>query len=172
MRAHKKTSWEEKMTVLSIEKILQQPREILWRLASQLGQAPRWVDGIEKAEHLSGPAAEIGGVWRMHLRWEGVYQIVDLEITEWLEGECFGLRPLSAAAPEGDVELLEIVFNLKALADRQTQISVQCEYKPLNQFAKLKNLMFLRRHYLQRLAASLEALERNAAELHGLGQNK
>jgi hypothetical protein len=160
------------MTVLSIEKILQQPREILWRLASQLGQAPQWVGGIEKAEHLSGPAAEIDGVWRMHLRWDNSYRIVDLEITEWLEGECIGLRPLSTAAPEGDVELLEIVFNLKALAARQTQVSVQCEYKPLNQFAKLKNLLFLRRQYFQRLAASLEALERSAAEQQGLGQNK
>ncbi|MDZ7362026.1 MAG: SRPBCC family protein [candidate division KSB1 bacterium] len=152
------------MTVLSIEKILQQPREILWRLASQLGQAPRWIDGLEKVEHLSGPAADIGGVWRVHLRWEASYQIVDLEITEWREGEGFGLRPLSAAAPEGDIELLEIVFNLKAVANRQTQASVQCEYKPLNQFAKLKNLMFLRRHYMQRLAASLEALGRIVTE--------
>jgi len=159
------------MTVLSIEKILPHPREALWRLASQLGQAPQWVDGVEKVEHLSGPAANIGGVWRAHLRWEVSYQIVDLEITEWLEGECFGLRPLSTAAPEGDVELLEIVFNLKAIADRQTQISVQCEYKPLNQFAKIKNLMFLRRHYLQRLASSLEALGRIAVEQQGLGQN-
>jgi hypothetical protein len=150
----------ENMTVLSIEKILPQPREKLWAFASHFNQAARWIDGVEKAEHLSGEAANIGGVWRVHLRRDGSYQIIDLEITEWMEGERFGLRPLSPPAADDDAVFYQIVFNLKVLAANQTQVTVQCEYKPRNRIAKIKNLAFLRRQYLQRLEASLEALER------------
>jgi hypothetical protein len=153
------------MTVLSIEKVLQKSRDALWRLASQFEQAPRWVDGVEKAEPISGPPDNIGGVWRMHLRWEASYQIIDLEITEWIEGEYFELRPIGVSAPAGSFELLQLIFNLRTISDRQTQVSVQCEYKPLNQMAKIKNLTFLRRRYLQRLEAGLEALDRAATEL-------
>jgi len=152
------------MTVLSTEKLLEKPREVLWRAASQFLQAPQWIAGVEKAEHLSGPAANIGGVWRLHLRWEKSYKICDVEITEWLEGERFGLRPVSAPPSEDDMELLELVFDLKAISARQTRAAIQCEYKPLNQLAKVKNLTFLRRHYLQRLEASLEALGRVAGD--------
>ncbi len=152
------------MTILSTEKILPLSGEVLWRVASQFEQAPRWVDGLEKVEHVSGPFANVGGVWRLHLHWEVSYQIIDLEITEWFEGERFSLRPLGAPGHADHIEFLQLVFNLKKVSELQTQVTVQCEYKPLNQFAKIKNLTFLRRHYLQRLEASLEALERIAVE--------
>ncbi len=148
------------MTVLSTEKILPQPRDKLWEIVAHFDQAVRWVDGVEKVEHVSGEAANLGGVWRVYLRWGGSYQIIDIEITEWIQGERFGLRPLSPASADDDVELYQIVFNLKALTDSQTQVTVQCEYKPRNSLAKIKNLAFLRRQYLQRVEASFEALGR------------
>jgi hypothetical protein len=151
------------MTVLSAEKIVEHSQARLWHLVSQFGQAPKWVDGVEKAEHLSGDAANIGGVWRVHLRWELSYVVIDLEITEWLEGERFGLRPLRRHLEKSDTEIYQLVFNLKALAASQTLASVQCEYKPRNRMAKIKNLVFLRRQYLRRLNASLETLARVAA---------
>ncbi len=147
------------MTVISNKKILRQPRVLLWRTVSQFAQASQWVDDVEKAEHISGQAANVGGVWRVHLHWEGAYQIIDFEITEWLEGERFGLRPLNMSVVEGSAELYQIVFSLKEL-DHQTQVTVQCEYAPRNRLTKIKNLVFLRRRYLQRLEASLAALER------------
>ncbi len=152
------------MTVLSTEKTLPQPHDKLWEMASHFDRASRWIDGVEKAEHISGEAANLGGMWRVHLRWGGSYQIIDIEITEWMEGERFGLRPLSPPAADDDAELYQIVFNLKALTDSQTQVTVQCEYKPRHRLAKIKNLAFLRRQYLQRLEASLEALGRVVAE--------
>jgi hypothetical protein len=148
------------MTVLSTEKIFDQPQANLWRIASQFGRAAQWVDGVEMAEHISGEATNIGGVWRVHLRWDISYVVIDLEITEWVEGERFGLRPLRQQAENGATELYEIVFNLKALSNNRTRVSVQCEYKPRNSMAKIKNLAFLRRQYLRRLEASLEALAR------------
>lgn len=152
------------MTVLSTEKILPQPRSKLWEMASHFDRAAGWIDGVEKAELVSGKAAVVGGVCRVHLRWGGSYQIIDLEITEWMDGERFGLRPLSPPAADDDTELYQIVFNLKVLAASQTQVTVQCEYKPRNRLAKIKNLAFLRRQYLQHLEASLEALDRLAVQ--------
>ncbi|MDZ7290429.1 MAG: SRPBCC family protein [candidate division KSB1 bacterium] len=152
------------MTVLSVEKILRQTRAKLWQVVSQFSQAAKWADGVEKTEHVSGEAANVGGVWRVHLRWDDSYQIVDLEITEWLEGERFGLRPLGTPRADDDIVLYQIVFNLKALPDGQTQIGLQCEYAPRKRMAKIKNLAFLRRQYLHRLQASLEALERFTSE--------
>jgi hypothetical protein len=152
------------MTVLSAEKIIGQPQAMLWRIASQFDQAPKWVEGIEKTEHVSGKAASIGCVWRVHERWNFSYLVIDFEITEWLEGERFGLRPLRAPAEDDATELYQLIFNLKALSENQTLVSVQCEYKPLNRLAKIKNLAFLRRQYLRRLEASLEALARVAVE--------
>jgi hypothetical protein len=154
----------QNMTVLSTEKILPQPRDKLWEIVSHFDRAVRWVDGVEKAELVSGEAANLGGVWRVHLRWGGSYQIIDFEITEWMEGERFGLRPLSPPAADGDAELYQIIFNLKTLTDSQTRVTAQCEYKPRHRLAKIKNLAFLRRHYLQRLEASIEALGRVVAE--------
>jgi hypothetical protein len=152
------------MTVLSIEKIFELPRDQLWRIASQFNQAARWVDEVEKAEHLSGNATNVGGVWRVYERWNFSYRVTDFEITEWLEGERFGLRPLLRYAENVIAELYQIVFNLKTLADSQTLVSVQCEYLPNNLLAKIKNLVFLRRQYLRRLEASLEALARVVIE--------
>ncbi|MCI0693147.1 SRPBCC family protein [candidate division KSB1 bacterium] len=152
------------MTILSTEKILPQPRDKLWEIASHFDQAARWIDGVEKVEHVSGEAANIGGVWRVHMRWGGAYQIIDIEITEWMEGERFGLRPLSPPAADDDAELYQIIFNLKTLTDGQIQVTLQCEYKPRNRLAKIKNLAFLRRQYLHRLEASLEALGRVVSE--------
>jgi hypothetical protein len=67
---------------------------------------------VEKAEHVSGEAANIGGVWRVHTRWGGSYQIIDVEITEWMECERFGLRPLSPPAADDDAELYQIVYKI------------------------------------------------------------
>ncbi len=119
---------------------------------------------MKKTEHVSGPAANIGGVWRMHLLWGGSEQAIEFEITEWLEGERFALRPVNVSILEGDAKLYQIVFNLKELTDRQTQVTVQCEYEPRHRLAKIKNLMFLRHRYLERLEASMIALERVAIE--------
>jgi hypothetical protein len=152
------------MTVISVEKIVQQSRTVLWQVASQFAQASRWIDGVKKTEPFSGRADGVGGVWRVHLRWSNSYQIVDFEITEWLEGERFSLRPASAPARDEDVELYQLVLNLKSISDHQTRVTVQCEYKPLNRLAKIKNLVHLRRRYLQRAAACLERLERVALE--------
>jgi uncharacterized membrane protein len=152
------------MTILSTEKVLQQPRALLWRTASQFEQAPQWFDGVKKAECVSGQVANIGSVWRANLDWGGLHQIIDFEITEWLEGERFGLRPLNMSFVEGDSELYQIVFNFKGLAKDQTQVTVQCDYEPRHRLAKIKNLMFLRLRYLHRLEASLAALERVAGE--------
>jgi hypothetical protein len=162
------------MTVLSSENVLPHPRANLWRIASQFEFAVKWVDGVEKAEHISGPKASVGGVWRVHHRWDS-YQIIDLEITEWLEGERFGLRPVGARSkgPDfpskdkkqaGAIELHEIILDLTALTNNQTRISLQCVYNPRNQLAKLKNLAYLRQQYLRRLEASVEALARVAVE--------
>jgi hypothetical protein len=150
------------MTVLSTEKILQQPRAKLWEIAAHFEHAAKWVEGVEKTEHVSGDAANIGGVWRAHIRWEASDQMIDFEITEWVEGERLGLRPLSESVAGSDMVLYEIIFNLKAISENQTQAIIQCEYKPRHGLAKIKNLAFLRRHYLQRLEASLQALERAA----------
>jgi hypothetical protein len=152
------------MTVLSTEKIFELPRDKLWRIASQFNQAARWIDRIEKAEHISGNATNVGGVWRVYERWNFSYRVTDFEITEWLEGERFGLRPLLRYAENVIAELYQIVINLKTLSDNQTLVSVQCEYKPRHPLAKIKNLFFLRRQYLRRLEASLEALARVATE--------
>lgn len=76
-----------------------------------------------------------------------------------MEGERFGLRPLSPPAADDDAELYQIVLSLKSLADNQTHVAVHCEYKPRHHLAKIKNLAFLRRLYWRRLEASLEALE-------------
>jgi hypothetical protein len=119
---------------------------------------------VEKTEHVSGDAANIAGVWRAHLRWEASYRTIDFEITEWVEGERFGLRPLSESVVNGDMALYEIIFNLKSISESETQAAIQCEYKPRHRLAKIKNLAFLRRHYLQRLEASLEALEHAVRE--------
>lgn len=152
------------MTILSSEKTLQQPRLLLWHIASQFGQASRWMEGMKKAEHLSGQAANIGGIWRMHLLWGGSEQFIEFEITEWFEGERFALRPVNGSILEGDAKFYQIVFNLKGLTDRQTQVTVQCEYEPRHRLAKIKNLMFLRHRYWERLEASIIALERVAIE--------
>jgi hypothetical protein len=150
------------MTVLSIEKIFPQPRAVLWPLVSKFKQAPRWVEGVEKVEHIFGQTANVGGVWRVHLRWNGSFRIVDLEIIEWLAEERFSLRPVGIPTQDRDVEFLQLDCDLKIMPDRRTRVAVQCEYKPLNRLAKIKNLAFTRRNYLQRLNASLEALERIA----------
>jgi hypothetical protein len=97
----------------------------------------------------------------VHTREEG---FDDFEVTEWLEGERFGVRPLNMAAADDEVVLHQIIFQLKSLSDRQTHVSVQCEYAPRTRLVKIKNLIFLRRHYFHRLEASLEALERLARE--------
>ncbi|MGH7452725.1 MAG: SRPBCC family protein [bacterium] len=152
------------MTILSSEKVLQQPRALLWRMASQFEQAPQWFEGVKKTECVSGQVANLGGVWRANLYWGGLQQIIDFEITEWLEGERFGLRPLNVSVVEDDTELYQIVFNFKGLADSQTQVTVQCDYEPRHRLAKIKNLMFLRLRYLRRLESSLAALERVAGE--------
>ncbi|MGH7454606.1 MAG: SRPBCC family protein, partial [bacterium] len=114
---------------MSTEKIFKLPRDQLWRIASQFDQAARWVDRVEKVEHLSGNAAHVGGVWRVYERWNASYRVTDLEITEWLEGERFGLRPLLRYAENVIAELYQIVFDLKTLADNQTLVRVQCEYE-------------------------------------------
>ncbi len=150
------------MTVLSTQKLFKLPRDQLWRIASRFDQAGRWVDRVEKVEHLSGNAANVGGVWRVYEHWNVSYRVTDFEITEWLEGERFGLRPLLRYAENVIAELYQIVFDLKTLADGQTLVSVQCEYEPRNRLAKIKNLIFLRRQYLRRVEASLEALARAA----------
>lgn len=152
------------MTVLFAEKIFEQPREALWRLISQFASAPQWIEGIEKVEPVSGPATDTGGVWRAHVRWGHSYQVIDFEITDWLEGESFSLRPLHGNIEGEDTALYEIALNLKTLSDHQTQVTAQCGYSPRGQLAKIKNLAFLRRQYLQRLQASLEVLGRVASE--------
>ncbi len=152
------------MTVILAEKILQQPCAKLWQIASHFEAAAQWVDGVEKVEHLSDAAAKIGGVWRVQMRGD---DSGDIEITEWLEGERFGLRPINVPAVDDEVVLHQIVFDLKPLSDNQTQVSIQCEYAPSTRLAKIKNLIFLRRQYFHRLEASLETLERLAREQAG-----
>ena len=104
------------MTVISTEKILHQSGVLLWRIVSQFEQAPQWIDGVKKAEFIAGQAANVGGVWRVYLHSSGSEQIFDFEITEWVEGERFGLRPLNVSVVEGDIELYQIVFSSKGLA--------------------------------------------------------
>lgn len=152
------------MTIITVEKIVQQPRTVLWQVASQFAQASRWIDGVKKTEPYSGQADGVGGMWRVHLRWGNAYQIVDFEITEWLEGERCSLRPVSAPAKDTDVELYQLVLNLTSISDHQTRVTVQCEYKPLNRLAKIRNLIHLRRRYLQRAETCLEMLGRVALE--------
>ena len=154
-------TFDKNMTVLSTEKILHHSGVLLWRIVSEFEQAPRWIDGVKRAEPVGGQPAKVGGVWRVHLQGNDSEQIVNFEITEWVEGERFGLRPLNMSAITGDIELYQVVVNLKGL-NHQTRVTVQCEYEPRHRLAKIKNLVFLRRRYLQRLEASLAALERVA----------
>jgi hypothetical protein len=147
------------MTVLTAEKILLHSRVRLWPMVSHFEQATRWVDSVKKIEPVGGQAAPIGSVWRVYLDWYGSERMIDFEITEWLEGERLGLRPLNMPAVESEAVLYQIIFNLKALAEHRTQVTIQCEYEPRHRFAKIKNLMFLRRHYLRRLKANLAAFE-------------
>ena len=128
-------------------------------MASHFEQAARWVDSVKKIEPVECKTAFVGSVWRVHLDWYGAERLIDFEITEWLDGERFGLRPLNGFIIKDDSELYQIIFNLKELAERQTRVTVQCEYKPRHQWAKIKNLMFLHHRYLQRLKASLVAFE-------------
>lgn len=145
------------MTIIMAEKVLLQPCAKLWQIASHFEAAAGWVDGVEKAELISGEAAKVGGVWHVQMRGDNR---VDLEITEWFEGERFGLRPLNVPVDDDEVVLHQIIFDLKSLSENQTQASVQCEYAPCTGLAKIKNLIFLRRKYFYRLETSLEALER------------
>jgi hypothetical protein len=134
------------LTIIAAERILQQPGAKLWQIAAHFEAAVRWVDG---------------GVWRVQLRWDSS---IDLEISDWREGERFGLRPLNMPPADDEVVLHQIVFDLRSLSDNQTKASVQCEYAPCTRLAKIKNLVFWRRQYFHRLEASLEALERLTRE--------
>lgn len=147
------------MTILSISQISVQPRMNLWRAASSFDNAAQWVRGVESVQHLRGNAHGVGGEWRIRLRTgNGAVHVVELEITEWLEGERFGLRPVRRTGVLQDIELLELIFDLSEPSPGATTITMQCEYEPCSKFGRLKNLAFLRRQYVAYLHNVLSAL--------------
>ena len=151
------------MTILSPSKLVPNRRQLLWNIASELGKAGQWVDGVEKAEYLRGNSAGVGGVWRVHLRRNSHADVIEFEITEWLKGHRFGLRPVRPGSVYGDIQLFELVLDFKEVSENETRIEIHCEYEPLSKLGRVKNLAFLRRQYLDLIDHALDKLSAVAA---------
>jgi len=151
------------MTVLNYSYVVNFSRQKLWPLVAGFSQDRRYWEWIEKVECLSGKPQELGSVWRFHIITRaGLWQL-EMEITEWLEGERLALTPLGYSGVFEDIRLFQIVIDLGEKSDRRTQIKISCEYEPLNKWAKLKNLTFQRQRFLDLIVKSVDALSRAAA---------
>jgi len=151
------------MTVLNYSYAVNFSRRKLWPLVAGVFQNRRYWDWLEKVECLSGKPQELGSVWRFHvITRAGLWQL-EMEITEWLEGERLALTPLGNSGVFEDIRLFQIVIDLAEKSDGQTQIKISGEYEPLSNWAKLKNLAFQRQRFLDLVAQSVNALSRVAA---------
>lgn len=150
------------MTILSISQILAQPRMRLWHTASTFDNTPQWVEGVTSVQHLRGNPRGVGGVWRVKLNAEERAYVVEFEITEWLEGERFSLRPEQRSGVVHGIELFQLIFDLGEQTPAGTRIGMQCEYEPRSKFGRIKNLAFLRRQYIAFLHHTVGALNRLA----------
>lgn len=148
------------MTILSISQLLPQPRMRLWHIASTFDNTPQWMEGVTSVHHMRGNPRGVGGVWRVQLNAEEHTQIVEFEITEWLEGERFSVRPVQRSGVLHGIELFQLIFDLGEQSPTETRVGIQCEYEPRSKFGRIKNLAFLRRQYIAFLHDIIGSLNR------------
>lgn len=120
--------------------------------------------GIAGVHFLRGQPAGLGGQWRFQIKTEAGTQVVELEITEWLPGERFSLKPVRETGRIHGIELFQLIFDLSGPSARETIVNIQCEYEPLSKLGRIKNLTFLRRQYVAHLSQAIDALDRLAAQ--------
>ncbi len=152
------------MTVLSISRILALPRAQIWQVGADFNRAGQWVTGIEGMQFLRGQPAGIGGQWRFQIKSETGTQVVELEITEWLAGERFSLKPVRQTGRFHGIELFQLIVDLSEHSATATAVNIQCEYEPLSKLGRIKNLAFLRRQCVAFLYQAIDALNQLAAQ--------
>ena len=152
------------MTILSTSQLAQVSQSILWRVATAFRDLNKWLSEVEKAERLGGESEGIGNLWRFRVRRNAGHQVVEAEITEWIEGERFGMRPVRQTGVFDGVQVFQVVFDFKKTADNETEVCIQCEYEPVTKFGRLKNLAYFRRRlldFLDQLTNSLIAVAKS-----------
>lgn len=151
------------MTVLNYSDAVNFPRQEVWRFVADFAKSPQYLNWLDKAEPLNGSPQGPGGIWRFHVITSAGLCPLDVEITEWLEGERFALMPVENSGIFKNIQLFQIVIDLKEKPSNYTQIKVHCEYKPVGKRGRLKNLAFLRRRFLDMIAQSVNTLSHVAA---------
>ena len=151
------------MTIVNYSDAVNFSRQGLWPLLADFAKSSRYLNWLEKAEPLNGNPQGLGGMWRFHVSTSAGLWPVEMEITEWLEGERFALNPVDNSGIFKDIQLFEVVIDLKEKPNNYTQIKVYCEYKPVGKRGRLKNLAFLRRRGLNLVAESVNAISHVAA---------
>jgi hypothetical protein len=151
------------MTVLNYSEVLNFSRPDIWRRITGFSkELPRYLHWIEKAEWLAGNPQGLGGRWSFQTRTSAGLWPLDLEITEWQEGERIALMPFGISGILKDIQLFQILVELEDKPNDHTQIKVLFEYEPISKLGRLKNLTFQRRHFLDCIALAVEALSRMA----------
>jgi hypothetical protein len=164
------------MTVLDHSAVLNFSRQDVWRRVTGFSNVlPRYLPWIEKVEHLGGNPRGAGGKWSFHAVTRAGLWPLDLEITEWLEGERIALMPLGISGIFKDIQLFQILVELKDKPNGHAQIKVLCEYEPVSKVGRFKNLAFQRRRFLHLVAQAVDALSRTTmaeAWLQGVADKK
>lgn len=164
------------MTVLNYTESLNFSRQEVWRGAIIFSQElPRHLPWIEKVEHLGGNPNGAGGRWSFHIITRAGLWPLDLEITEWLEGERLALMPMGISGIFKYIQLFQIAVELKEKNNCHTQMIVLVEYEPVGKLGRLSNLLFRRRRFWHAIAQTVDALSRVImAELwlHGGAEKK
>jgi hypothetical protein len=164
------------MTVLNYSEALNCPRQEIWRCATTFSQElPRHLPWIEKVEHLGGNPNGAGGRWSFHVIASAGLWPLDLEITEWMEGERIVLMPMGISGIFKDIQLFQIIVELKEKNNGQTQILVFVEYEPVGKLGRLNNLLFWRRRFGRVIVQAVDVLSRvimTELWLHGVADKK
>jgi len=150
------------MTVLNYSYVVNFSRQKIWRLVAGFFHGRRYWDWIEKVEPLGSNPPQRGSMWRFHVITSAKPASVEVEITEWLEGERLALAPLGHSGCFEDIQFFQIVVDLEEKSADQTRIKICFEYEPVSKWAKLKNLAFRRQGYLRLIAQSIDVLSRVA----------
>gem|GEM_PF-4014639 len=102
------------MTVLNYSEVLNFSWPDVWRRVTGFSkELPGYLPWIEKAEWLAGNPQGIGGRWSFQTRTSAGLWPLDLEITEWLEGERIALMPFGISGIFKDIQLFQILVELK-----------------------------------------------------------
>ena len=150
------------MTVLNYSYVVNFSRQKIWRLVVGFFHGRRYWDWIEKVEPLGSNPPQPGSMWRFRVMTRAEPVSVEVEITEWLEGERLALAPLGHSGCFDDIQLFQIIIDLEEKSAGQTRIKICCEYEPVSKWAKLKNLVFQRQRYLRLIEQSIDILSRVA----------